>query len=573
MTDGLNPGQFRMHDKFSPALKQGMHSIGLDIFLPSELGLGVHSTVENDRHFEVTGPRWTIPITDVHSVRPGVNQDDADVDCVLPMFVSGRRTLPWERSLDPVEGTSSDHPWVALLLFTEEELTQGGELGIFKGDKRLKLFGQTNGHAGIFDHKVGDSEFLTKMGLDRHGIHSNFQVDAIKVSDSILSDVTPYLNELPLLVNAREVSTVDKELCGEDEDGWFSVVCCNRLPRDTSTVYHACLVSLEGRTNESWYPEIPTAIADPESPKYNREGMTMPAFPKTSTTTSLILLHHWSFKTNDTGGDFSSRMESLRLRIRDSVDPDYRAGTLAPRADVVGSDSVILEPYIFGNQSIPGVGETGHILLEQVDETGEVNSALYRGPFSPVRTYKLGEDSEGRLAPYQTADAARRWMEDLGMEDISLAAAFEVGRLLALSDPGFLRDMARLRREKSTQNRLDMTFNVLSERFGLLDVHKSEMNLQTLTRSEMYQNINKLDIVISPMIAALRMVVEQAEPVESMPSAAGIAGDGPLDGPGGTVIPDTSALDMGLRAVEDLPVTDEGAFQDFDSRRPGGDIE
>jgi hypothetical protein len=315
---------------------------------------------------------------------------------------------------------------------------------------------------------------------------------------------------------------------------------------------------------------MPTESADPDSPKYNQEGMTMPVVSMTSKSTSLILLHHWSFKTNDTGGDFSSRMESLRLRIRDSVDTDHRAGTLAPRAEVVDSELVILEPYIFGNQSIPGVGETGHIILEQVDETGEVNSALYRGPFSPVRTYTLGEDPEGRLAPYQTADAARRWMEDIGMEDISLAAAFEVGRLLALSDPGFLRDMARLRREKSTQGRLDMTFNVLSERFGLSDVQKSGMSLHALTRNEMYQNINEFDAVISPVIAALRLAVEQAEPIEPMPPAARIAGDGPLDGPGGTVILDTNALDMGLRAAEDLPVTDEGAFQDFGSGRPGG---
>ena len=51
----------------------------------------------------------------------------------------------------------------------------------------------------------------------------------------------------------------DKEQCGSDEDGWFSIVMSNRVLKPDQT-YHACLVSLEGRLSENILPTNPAIV-------------------------------------------------------------------------------------------------------------------------------------------------------------------------------------------------------------------------------------------------------------------------------------------------------------------------
>ena len=95
----------------------------------------------------------------------------------------------------------------------------------------------------------------------------------------------------------------------------------------------------------------------------------------------------------------------------------------------------------------PTVAETGHILLEHTTRRGELAEAWYRSPFVPQPTARvLPDPGDGSLPVAHSGDQLRRVVPD-GHEDLSLAAAFEIGRLLALSKPGVVAALMRWRQE------------------------------------------------------------------------------------------------------------------------------
>ena len=121
------------------------------------------------------------------------------------------------------------------------------------------------------------------------------------------------------------------------------------------------------------------------------------------------MLAHWEFTCSEESGDFAGYMNHLDVGLLGTAPIDD------PRARVVP------------------VSPTGHVSVEHADRRGNVGRAWYRSPLTPT---KITRSPPGQ--PYHVADQARRIGTD-GREDISYAAAFEVGRLLAMSDLQFLR--------------------------------------------------------------------------------------------------------------------------------------
>src|SRR5690606_20678835 len=97
----------------------------------------------------------------------------------------------------------------------------------------------------------------------------------------------------------------------------------------------------------------------------------------------------------------------------------------------------------------PELAETGHVGLPHLTRRGEPLRAWYRGPLTPhVMVRDRDPDTEdGRRPLAHTSDQLRRVVPD-GREDLSLAAAFEIGRLLALSHPAIVAALMRWRREQ-----------------------------------------------------------------------------------------------------------------------------
>ena len=461
-------GEYRLFDRVLGPLSAGSYKIEIEQGFDSEQG-------SVSKFFEVTGPRWGLEATEVHAVFPPRNEQNATTDSYVPFITLQRRSLPWERLVLLNGETPQDfrsynqmkynddwndsrkYPWVALLVFTEDELTHGGSLGIYKGDEGLCFVDSKNSIPGVFSH-------WSQSKRDGFGIDSSMDemiVDAVRVDSSILRSIAPRFEELKLLSHARQVNPQDKEQCGSDEDSWFSIVMSNRVLKPDQT-YHACLVSLEGRLSENILPTNPAIERKVATAKLQSKHVTsalmanvgLPSFGKKAsdkagkqvakeakspskikTFTNLVLLHHWTFNSSQTNGDFQARMENLNVRVESSTRNGINAGDTIPISDV-DSQRDTIEPMLLGTDSVPGMTANSYLSTEMHGSDGLSEDVLYRGPL-----VAFSEQRDVKENPYANSDAALAIISELAIWDISHASAFELGRLLALGDGKFMKAM------------------------------------------------------------------------------------------------------------------------------------
>jgi hypothetical protein len=481
------PGTYRLYDRLLGPLPAGSYHIDIE----QTLGHGGHTGTAK-KYFDVTGPRWSLEPSDVHAVYPPENEQNATTECYVPFITLQRRTLPWERSLfvgnetpetclnNPEWGDNDarKYPWVSLLLFTEDELTEGGKLCIFKGEDGIKLGASTNisdgtQEDGIFQHwsETERRDFGITAEMDQ------LRVDAIKLPLYHLHTFGPTWEDNFLLSHARQVNPLDKEKCGTDEDGWFSIVMSNRVLKPDTT-YHACLVSLEGRLKDKLLV-----------------GMNS-NYGQWCTDPKLVLLHHWTFKSSQIAGDFQTRVESLKVRIRSSNEAEFSDGDLIPLSAFNSASSDIeIEPLLLGTESTPGMTANSFLSTEMVRNDGITEDVLYRGPL-----IAYPENHYPKPEAYPVSDAAMALAQELGMWDISHASAFELGRLLSLSDARFTKAMKNwVASDIKMKLREERDAKIASRG---LDRTSLQSNLEEM------QNLNKVRAVASPFFSEEPMEAE-----------------------------------------------------------------
>ena len=84
-------------------------------------------TFTASRPFTVAGERFELKPTDVEAVFPP-DGNLGDHSNVLPHIVLNRSTLPWERTVNG--GESTGIPWLALLVFDEDEKPEPEKLTV-----------------------------------------------------------------------------------------------------------------------------------------------------------------------------------------------------------------------------------------------------------------------------------------------------------------------------------------------------------------------------------------------------------------------------------------------------------
>ena len=190
---------------------------------------------------------------------------------------------------------------------------------------------------------------------------------------------------------------------------------------------------------------IAAAALDPDAKRLVRDTMGIGfRFPIELYALEKVLrfpvLAHWSFTTNE-GATFETLMQDLDVgllgaaptraeRRRCPASPTRRPRRPSPRAEVV---------------------QTGHIGLDHRTRRGDAVRAWYRGPCVPFPTPRDGgtvRNARPSGVPLaHSADQLRRVIPD-GREDLALAAAFEIGRLLALSQLSVVSALMRFRAEQ-----------------------------------------------------------------------------------------------------------------------------
>lgn len=368
----------RLYDNYEAPLSGGSYRFVLQQTVTLESEEARH--YYRDQKFEVMAPRYSIEPDEVQAYFPppgGV----ANYQTVLPHLVLRARNLPWERTL------STREPWLALLVLSEQEIRDGRVIA--KTGTITDLQPDSSNADPWTRLEQGEKILLPKF------IHTEDLNTAVRLLDmdaKLFLKACPRREELALLAHIRHVNVADKIPLEMVANGEFSVIVANRFPpAGASTIY---LVSLEG------WEELLNTPSD----------QSLPA-PRLR----LITLANWSFVCDSSGKDsFAGLMQQLRTNAA-----QFGFALPVPSA----SDDV--------NQAFA----KGYVPLDYRPLDSTPAFAWYRGPLSPVLRRPMDQPA------FKLADAALIFDERTGVMDVSYAAAWELGRLLALGSPAFTKGL------------------------------------------------------------------------------------------------------------------------------------
>jgi hypothetical protein len=505
------PGFFVLHSRAVPPLPAG------DYTLTGNQSVTGGATEPYEGHLRVNSPRYKMPPDQILSTFPPANAEGA-FETRLPQIVLKRRTLPWERAVDPAH---REIPWLALVVIAEGE-------------------GQISGDTPVKD--------CASAGVTLNGPNDVATGVYLSVSQTVVDKVFPTKDDLQLLVHVREVDLNDTELALGDDDGFLAIVMANRLPQydrvNCKPVrYMACLVNLEGQLDVLPNPpdfslnfDFVSAVQDvralapsvsygadqyvmgtgvkaatkagianniravtppgalralPASsqadfstrattPPVSRAAPVSQSWSASQTKVSNIaasaapsdagrlvrdemtagfrspvelivlektyrfpVLSYWSF-TSTGAGSFETLMQGLDVGLLGTLPADPAA---RPKPDCAPPAKGDAPPPTDPPRPAPEVTDTGHVGLHHGTRRGDSLRAWYRGPFTLHVTERSQPEADGHLTLANTSDQLRRITPD-GREDLSLAAGFEIGRLLALSQPSAVSALMRWRREQ-----------------------------------------------------------------------------------------------------------------------------
>jgi hypothetical protein len=216
------------------------------------------------------------------------------------------------------------------------------------------------------------------------------------------------------------------------------------VPNTTSTAFLAGKAWADG---PAAIDAAAVSIAADDAPAMVREAMAggwkIPIeYYALEPTYRFPVLAHWSFTVS---GDatFEQLMQHIDVGLLGTLDGDEPP--LTPAEQARAAKQAGPPPSA---RPEPELAETGHVGLDHQTRRGDRVRAWYRGPLSPHPTTREQPDPDsGRLPLAHTSDQLRLVVPD-GREDVSLAAAFEIGRLLALSQPAIVNALLRWRQEQ-----------------------------------------------------------------------------------------------------------------------------
>lgn len=497
----VNPGQIRLYDHALPALPPGEWALTAQASLS---GGGVSLSAAPEAFpVHVQSPRLRLLPEDVISVWPPPEAREAN-RLALPHIVLRDRTFPWARArLPTAESAGRPIPWVALLLLDKDEVT-------------------LDTSATAADLTFGD---VTALDQRYPRLPPTEPCVTATIRQSVLKKLLPLRDEeLPWLAHVREVSTKDREAKGDD-DGFVAIVLGNRLPDAPDAEYVAVLVSLEALLpTEALFPtpaEADTAptvgggfVVDPGvfvrrprgrdvrrrvtdglagadraavdagiaaitlPPAAVRGDARVTTLPSAAgaaaefvlavgqvdgltidpsvlidavifdPVTRLPALHHWSFRTAAGDTDFETLIKAIGNR-----------------------DTAPVGVSLFGTAAEADLA-TGHVAVPHTRRSGQSGESVYRSPLLP---YRVERGSSGVLGdqPIDSRQLLRALpVNGAVVEDLTYAAAFEIGRLLALSNREVLQSLAAWReawKAGRTKKALELTRPDLLHRPDLLE--------------------------------------------------------------------------------------------------------
>lgn len=371
----------------------------------------------NTRRFQISGARFQLGSEVVESQFPPEGSQ-GEYGNVLPHVVLSLQTLPWERTA----GDTARSSWLALLLFDETD-PPPEVIEAMVGDLQRTPFPHAEGAAPTASSLPAKGISYPSLDLALGEVMWD-PCHVIDVPVPLFNAMMPGAVDLPWMTHSRTVSPEVPQRLGLAENETeveTSLVVCNRLPQpNTACTVH--LVSIENM-----------APLLPQGDDYNPAALTLPD-GSPAETVRLVSLCRWSYRSVDPEATFARLLMNLDATDNLRVFAINNKSTGTTEADAFAANALKL----------------GYTPANHHTRQGDRTVSWYRGPFVPFEVpptiFVRVPDGGNDTPPIQTADEAIRYEPETGMMDISYAAAWQLGRLLALQDKGFSVALTRWKR-------------------------------------------------------------------------------------------------------------------------------
>lgn len=487
-----------------PGLKSGDYTVEVTQTITAAGVSDKNKFSSQSLDFSIRGERFSLKPSDIVSVFPPANSL-GEHSSVFPQVVFARNTLPWERMIAEPKGKQGDKsydderkkveamPWMALLVFNEEELANpdpkakpldiengavttladlGAKVGSnFPGydaskypkyptlesdekeaDKVTVIYAKKqllqqllpsaedlarwcharesslrinldNPNADSLYYELWDAKgqlahaaYAAIEKLEDSTYHSRLEPGKLKAGDY---DVKVWVNDKPVAVKPETIKITANDEFGQK----VAIVPANRLPKPGArSVVH--LVSLE----ERYYWDG------------SQYSFYFDAQCKDDDLIPLVSLKSWSFNCVTETHNFDQMLARL---IKDG------------KGDTLNTLRLPLQPNPNNDANIKTANrylESGYVPLPHFFRRGGKSISWYRSPMIPG--HKPASALPADTFPASCADALLMYDEQYGMFDVSYAAAWELGRLMALKNKGVSTSLYRWKRLHSNQLKL-----------------------------------------------------------------------------------------------------------------------
>lgn len=391
------PSSITFADHALPPLQDDTYTLTLTHTLTYGSG-AQQQTFVKAHTFAVTGERFQLPPQLVHKTFPPAHTQ-GDYDALLPHVLLGRRTLPWERN----PGTSGDQAsWLAVLVFAQAE-APAPQAGTLADLLPSSVSGNLPDDGSYWSYGSGSKSVQDFLDVGQQLSDACTWLD---LPGPLWAAYAPSAADLQWNAHVRTRTHAD----GSGKD--YAAVVANRLPPPGQTAI-AHLVSLEG---------LGSQLPDGDG--------TLPNTP-TWSTIRLVSLTSWSFRVGPLQASFTALLQGLNGGVQSD-------GTTQRR------DSQLRLPDGYQPSAAPAQVtsppfDAGYTVLQ--NESLAEGSAWYRGPLWPSTITPPAADATwtGNPLPVEHAGTLAAALPPgvAPATDQSYAAAWQLGRLLALADRDF----------------------------------------------------------------------------------------------------------------------------------------
>ncbi|KAF4333888.1 hypothetical protein FBEOM_12282 [Fusarium beomiforme] len=408
----LKPGEVQFLSSYKPSLLPGDYRVDISQTVVSPSG-SQSRELKTKKKFKVEGPSpYRLPAGSIHSVFPA--EGEAVLSKTLPQVTLSDPHLPWELSPDNSSAIAEKHlggsliPWVALLVFTEDELKTlptinpqpavSPTLSVRLSKRQLKELKSSSAHVPLPDEELGDNpeEAIDTIFVNSAAIRAYFSAQMNDDKD----EQEPAIARYSYLSHIRRSRSTKAQ---DPTTNTFIIALGHRsgplaLESNSRVTAYAHLVSLMGVPSLS-FPE-------PGSPDL----------------TALVSLYSWKYSWIP-GND--AEIEKVIKTLSDNVRPLRRF-----------PEQPVLDEWLKRRL------EAGYTLVKHRMQTGEQTVSLFRGPFTPHRPKGDELHNAEAASPgsgLQIIDQAT------GLIDITYSASWSLGRSLAIENSAFTMAISALR--------------------------------------------------------------------------------------------------------------------------------